>query len=323
MRRAAALAIVPLLAVVALAGCGSSSSSSKPAAAASSTADTYKSVTVTGAFGKTPTVTIPKVTGSGTLLTKTLIQGTGAKLTSSEGLIGNYVAYDWSGKTSKLLGSSYSQGSPSIFVGSLLPGLETALEGQKVGSRVLAVIPPSDGFGSSGNSSVGVGANDTLVFVIDLDSTFNTASVPGTQTSDGSSSLPTVVPPAAGSTAGPTIKINTKATPPKTLQTEDIIKGTGAVVKKGDEIAVQYNGYIWRTGTSFQSSWSDGEPLTTPIGEGQVIPGWDTGLVGQTVGSRVLLVIPPADGYGSAGNSEAGIKGTDTLVFVVDILAAT
>jgi peptidylprolyl isomerase len=56
---------------------------------------------------------------------------------------------------------------------------------------------------------------------------------------------------------------------------------------------------------------------------GQVIPGWDKGLVGQTVGSRVLLVIPPADGYGSAGSPQANIKGTDTLVFVVDILAAS
>jgi FKBP-type peptidyl-prolyl cis-trans isomerase len=188
---------------------------------------------------------------------------------------------------------------------------------------VLAVIPPSDGFGSSGNSSVGVGANDTLVFVIDMISTFNTASVPGTQTSDGGGSLPTVNEPTAGSTAGPSITIDTAATPPPTLQVETLIKGTGTVVQKGDEIAVQYNGYIWRTGTSFQSSWQDAEPLTTPIGEGQVIPGWDTGLVGQTVGSQVLLVIPPADGYGSAGNSQAGIKGTDTLVFVVDILAAT
>ena len=79
---------------------------------------------------------------------------------------------------------------------------------------------------------------------------------------------------------------------------------------------------IWRTGKVFDSSWSRNEPLTTVIGEGQVIKGWDTGLVGQTVGSRVLLVIPPADGYGTAGASTAGIKGTDTLVFVVDILAA-
>lgn len=320
MRRAAALAFIPLLATVALAGCGSSSSS-KPAAAA--TPDTYKSVTVTGAFDKAPTVKIPKETGSGTLYTKTLIQGTGATLTSSEGMVANYVAYDWSGKTSKLLGSSYSEGAPSLFAGQLLTGLEKALVGQKLGSRVLAVIPPADAFGSSGNSSEGIGAKDTLVFVVDMISTFNETSVTGKQTSNGGGTLPTVVAPTS-SAAGPTIDINTKATPPTSLQVKTIIKGKGAVVKKGDDIAVQYNGYIWRTGKSFQDSWSTADdPFTTVIGEGQVISGWDTGLVGQTVGSRVLLVIPPKDGYGPSGSSTAGIKGTDTLVFVVDILAAS
>jgi FKBP-type peptidyl-prolyl cis-trans isomerase len=319
MRRAAALAFIPLLAAVAVAGCGSSSSS-KPAAAASS--DTYKSVTVSGTFNKSPTVTIPKQTGSGTLYTKTVIQGTGAKLTSADGMIANYVAYDWSGKTSKLLGSSFTQGSPSIFVGSLLPGLETALVGQKLGSRVLAVIPPKDAFGTTGNSTEGIGPKDTLVFVVDMGSTFGTGSVPGAQASNGGGSLPTVTAPAANSTAGPTIKIPAKTTAPKTLQVKPLIKGTGAVVKKGNDIAVQYTGVIWRTGKVFDSSWARNTPLTTVIGEGQVIPGWDKGLVGQTVGSRVLLVIPPADGYGSAGASQAGIKGPDTLVFVVDILAA-
>ena len=318
MRRAAALVVFPLLAAVAIAGCGSSSSSS--AAAASS--DTYKSVTVSGTFNKAPKVTIPKETGTGALYTKTVIQGTGAKLTSTEGMIGNYVAYDWTGKTSKLLGSSYTQGAPSIFVGSLLPGLETALVGQKLGSRVLAVIPPKDAFGTSGNSSEGIGAKDTLVFVIDLGSTFTTGSVPGTQATNGGGALPTVTAPAANSTAGPTIKIPAKTTAPKTLQVKPLIKGTGAVVKAGQDIAVQYTGVIWRTGKVFDSSWSRNTPLTTVIGEGQVIKGWDTGLVGQTVGSRVLLVIPPSDGYGSTGASTAGINGTDTLVFVVDILAA-
>jgi peptidylprolyl isomerase len=319
MRRAAALAFIPLLAAgVVVAGC-SSASSSKPAAAASS--DTYQSVTVSGAFGKSPTVTIPKVKGSGPLLTKTVIQGSGTALASTDGMIGNYVAYDWSGKTSKLLGSSYTQGAPSIFVGSLLPGLEKALVGQKLGSRVLAVIPPADAFGSTGNSQEGIGATDTLVFVVDMGSTFKTGSVPGTQASTGGA-LPTVTPPAANSTAGPTIKIPAKTTAPTTLQVKTLIKGTGAVVKKGQDLAVQYTGVIWRTGKVFDSSWSRNMPLTTVIGEGQVIPGWDTGLVGQTVGSRVLLVIPPKDGYGSAGASQAGINGTDTLVFVVDILAA-
>jgi peptidylprolyl isomerase len=307
-----------LIAALALAGCGSSSSSSS---AAASSSDSYKSVTVSGTFGKAPTVKIPKVTGAGDLYTKTLIQGNGASFTTSDGAIGNYVAYDWTGKTSKELGSSYTSGTQSLFVGSLLPGLETALRGQKMGSRVLAVIPPKDGFGTSGNSTQGIGAKDTLVFVVDLTSTFPTA-VTGKQTSNGGGALPTVAAPAAGSTAGPTVTINTKATPPTTLQTKTLVKGTGAVVKKGQDIAVQYTGLIWRTGQVFQSSWTQKTPFTTPIGAGQVIPGWDTGLVGQTVGSRVLLVIPPKDGYGTAGSSQVGIKGTDTLVFVVDILAA-
>jgi peptidylprolyl isomerase len=318
MRRAAALAFLPLIAAAAIAGCSSSSSSTS---AAASSSDPYKSVTVSGAFDKSPTVKIPKVKGTGDLYTKTVIQGNGTTLTASDGMVGNYVAYDWSGKTSKLLGSSYTQGTQSLFVGQLLPGLEKALVGQKLGSRVLAVIPPKDAFGSTGNSQEGIGASDTLVFVIDMDSTFATTGVSGTQAAAGAG-LPTVTPPAANSTAGPTIKVDTSAAPPKTLQVKPLIKGNGAVVKKGQDLAVQYTGVIWRTGKVFDSSYSRNMPLTTVIGEGQVIPGWDTGLVGQTVGSRVLLVIPPADGYGSAGASQAGIKGTDTLVFVVDILAA-
>ena len=318
MRRAAALAITPLLAALALAGCGTSSSSSSNAAAA----NTYQSVTATGTFGKAPTVQIPAAAGSGALYTKTVIQGSGAALTSSEGMVGNYVAYDWSGKTHKLLGSSYTSGKPSLFTGTLLPGLETALVGQKIGSRVLAVIPPKDGFGTNGNTEAGIGKTDTLVFVIDMVSAFNDNSVPGTQSTNGGGSLPTVTAPASGSTAGPTITIPAKATPPKTLQVKTLIKGTGATVTKGQNLAVQYTGMNWRTGKVFDSSWSRNAPYTVVIGAGQVIKGWDTGLVGQTVGSRVLLVIPPADGYGKTGASTAGIKGTDTLVFVVDILAA-
>ena len=212
-RRVAALAITSLLAVGVIAGCGSSSSSSAAAgskasasSSASSAADTYTSVTATGAFGKAPTVSIPAKNGSGALYTKTLIQGTGPALTSSQSLLGNFVLYDWSGKTHKLLGSTYSDGVPTLFTGSLLPGLETALEGQKVGSRVLAVIPPKDAFGAAGNSQIGVGPNDTVVFVVDMVKSFdNSAGVPGTQTSNGGGALPTVTAGAAGK--GPTITI--------------------------------------------------------------------------------------------------------------------
>jgi peptidylprolyl isomerase len=317
MRRAAALAFLPLIAAAAIAGCSSSSSSSSAAASA----DTNKSVTATGSFGKAPNVTIPAVKGTGPLYTKTLIQGTGATLTTSESLVGNYAVYDWSGKTHKLLGSTYSGGVPTLFSGQLLPGLEKALIGQKMGSRVLAVMPPKDAYGTSGNSQIGVGASDTVVFVVDMiKEVSNTATATGKQVSDGGGALPTVT---AGTPAkGPAITIP-KTAAPKTLQVKTLIKGTGPAVKKGQLLVAQYTGENWRTKSIFDSSWSRGAPAGFPIGVGQVIPGWDKGLVGQTVGSRVLLVIPPADGYGSAGSPQANIKGTDTLVFVVDILAAS
>jgi peptidylprolyl isomerase len=92
-------------------------------------------------------------------------------------------------------------------------------------------------------------------------------------------------------------------------------------VQKGQTISAQYHGVLWKDGSVFDSSWQRGAAADFPIGVGAVIPGWDKTLVGKKVGSRVLLVIPPADGYGKAG-SPPKISGTDTLVFVVDILDA-
>ncbi|TMR01917.1 FKBP-type peptidyl-prolyl cis-trans isomerase, partial [Actinomadura soli] len=88
----------------------------------------------------------------------------------------------------------------------------------------------------------------------------------------------------------------------------------------GRLLALQYAGYFWRDGKEFNSSWSAGHPYGLMIGTGQVIQGWDQGLVGQRVGSRVLLVVPPSLGYGPKGLAQFGIRGSDTLVFVVDLL---
>ena len=101
-----------------------------------------------------------------------------------------------------------------------------------------------------------------------------------------------------------------------------LIKGDGAVVKKGQTLTVNYLGQVYDADAPFDESYSK-EPAEFPIGTGSVITGWDDRLVGRTVGSRVILEIPPADGYGADGNPDAGIKGTDTLFFVVDILGAS
>ncbi len=328
-RHAAALAITPLLVIAALAGGASASASaaSAPAASAMSarssvspSADTRKLVTVTGAFGKAPKVKIPAVPGSGPMYIKTVIKGTGTKLTKAQSLIGDFAVYDWRGKTHKLIGSTYSTGLPTLFTGPLLPGLEKALIGQKLGSRVLAVLPPADAFGPNGDPAIGVGPTDTVVFVVDMvTSVGNTAGPSGKWLSNGGGALPKVTAGTAGK--GPKITIP-KTAAPETLRVRTLIKGRGPKVTKGEYIVVQYAGVIWRTKKTFDSTWSRRQPFGARIGVGQVIKGWDKGLLGQTVGSRVLLVIPPADGYGPVGNPSAGIKGTDTIVFVVDILAA-
>ena len=320
MRRASALVIFPLLAAAAVAGCSSSSSHSATSSAGGSSAAANQSVKVSGDFDVSPKVIIPKVKPGANLYTKTLIKGTGQKLTAADSLVGNFVLYDWSGTTAKLVGSTFSADGPTLFSGQMLPGLSSALIGQPTGSRVIAVIPPKDGFGTAGNSQIGVKPTDTLVFVVDMLSTIsNKASAAGQQVSNGGGALPTVTEP-AGQAA--TIKVPAKTAAPKALTVKTLVQGTGAKVATGDYVVVQYTGVIWRTGKVFDSSWSRAQPFAFNVGAGQVIKGWDNGLVGQKVGSRVMLVIPPADGYGSAGASQVGIKGTDTLVFVIDILGA-
>ncbi len=319
MRRFLALIAIPLLACVVLAGCGSSKSTASSSSSSASTA-ANSSVTATGSFGKAPTVNIPKAKPGNSLAIKTLIQGTGTTLTKSDALAANLVLYFWDGTSSSLKDSTFT-GTPTLIPSQSLPGLETALVGKKVGSRVLAVIPPALGYGTSGNSQVGAKATTTLVVVVDLLKAYsNSAGVAGTQASSGGGTLPTV---SAKAGSAPTLTFPSSA-PPSGLVTKTLIKGNGAKVAKGELVVAQYAGYIWRTKKVFGSSWSQNSPFGFVIGASpeQVIPGWDTGLEGQTVGSRVMLSIPPAQGYGSAGQSQAGIKGTDTLLFVVDIVDA-
>lgn len=108
-------------------------------------------------------------------------------------------------------------------------------------------------------------------------------------------------------------------TAPTGLHVVVLEEGDGPVVAAGREINVNYHGEIWNGGV-FDSSYYRGEPISFPIGVGTVIKGWDEALVGKTVGSRVLISIPPEKGYGSRGVPQAGIGGGDTLVFVVDII---
>ncbi len=276
-------------------------------------------ITVTGDDpAKAPTVAITTlpVSVSATAV-KVLKPGTGDESTAASRVTVRSVLF--LGKDGKQLDSDYEKGGSQSFVlnsDQTIPGLNTALMGVKTGSRILFAIPPADAFGAAGQTAAGIGPTDNLVVVADVLSVGTPlAAAEGTD-----------VPPVAGQ---PTVTFDPKTGPaitvpktaaPTTLVSQLLVDGKGAPVAAGQTLTVQYTGVVWADGSVFDSSWAKGSPFTFQLGAGAVIPGWDKGLVGKKVGSRVLLVVPPADGYGdkAAGKIPAG----STLAFVVDILDA-
>ncbi len=137
-------------------------------------------------------------------------------------------------------------------------------------------------------------------------STTSTTSVP-TPTSGPLSKEPTITPPKGG--------------PPKTLQTRDLITGTGATATKGSTVVVNYVGALY-SGKVFQATWTSGQTFTGALttGPSGVIPGWVQGIPGMKVGGRRQLIIPPSLAYGKTGQPPQ-IPPNATLIFDVDLLA--
>jgi peptidylprolyl isomerase len=96
--------------------------------------------------------------------------------------------------------------------------------------------------------------------------------------------------------------------------------GSGATATAGETVNVQYDGYSWTNKKEFDASWNRGQAFSFPLGEGQVIKGWDEGVVGMKVGGRRELIIPPSLGYGAQSPTSA-IAPNDTLIFVVDLVS--
>jgi len=108
--------------------------------------------------------------------------------------------------------------------------------------------------------------------------------------------------------------------PPKDLEIEDLVEGSGPAAAAGDLVSVQYVGVDYDTGKEFDASWDRGEPFPFQLGAGMVIPGWDQGVEGMKVGGQRELVIPARLAYGKQGSPPA-IGPDATLVFVIDLLS--
>jgi peptidylprolyl isomerase len=110
-----------------------------------------------------------------------------------------------------------------------------------------------------------------------------------------------------------------KGPPPKKLVIVEIEKGTGATVKTGDEVTVQWVAVQYRSHKEIGSSWSAHKPFTFKTDAGRVIPGWDRGVIGMKVGGRRELIVPPSLAYGHTGSTS--VPPNEGLVFVIDLLA--
>ncbi|GJF27459.1 hypothetical protein KNE206_01590 [Kitasatospora sp. NE20-6] len=274
--------------------------------------------TVTGDFGTKATITLPKEAADGTFVVKEIKAGDGVKVEKNTWVTADFSAKNWG--TGKDLEDSYASGKPQLFqagLGKLIPALDQAVAGHKAGSRLLVVAPPAAAFGSAGNTGMGVGPKDTLVFVIDVrGATAPDAVVSGTVTPP-----PADMPKVTDNGKKPaTITPVKGAADPTELKSHVLVQGKGRKIESGEKVLVQYTGALYKDGKKFDSSLDRGQAFSFVTGGGGVIEGWDKGVTGQTIGSRIELVIPASLGY--KDQAQGDIPANSTLVFVIDILDA-
>jgi peptidylprolyl isomerase len=175
-----------------------------------------------------------------------------------------------------------------------------------------------------GLAACGGGTNTADIPSASVDtSAATTATTETTATKPPTFAKPTAAITAIADKVGSSVKKKPKipkpsGKPPAKLTVVDIVKGTGAPAAAGNTLTVDYAGTSWSTGQEFDASWNSGNPFPVTLGQGQVIQGWEDGLMGMRQGGRRLLVIPPELGYGSSG-SGAKIKPNETLIFVIDL----
>ncbi|MCP2266756.1 FKBP-type peptidyl-prolyl cis-trans isomerase [Promicromonospora thailandica] len=249
---------------------------------------------VTGVGGAPPTLDYEKPFAVVRPASQTVWPGTGDLLERDDPVLLNLYAEDGRDGTElqntfRTAPVAYTMTEPDL--GNDLYDL---LEGERVGAR-LSLVEEEDGV--------------PVLLVVDV----LPARASGTPAEPAGRDLPQV---RLDDTGAPTVRIP-RADPPSGLVVHPLIRGTGSQVRPGQIVTVEFTAVRWSDGTVVDTTWSEGAPpQSAEIGIGKLVQGWDEGLVEQTVGSQVLLVVPPDQGY---ANTTSGLAG-ETMVYVVDIL---
>jgi peptidylprolyl isomerase len=303
--------VLPVVLALCLSACGDDQGGDDDSAAA------FEKVQIEGEAGSEPDVTFDGRLETDSVTSDVITEGDGAEIESGDSVL----AHLWvgNGYTQEKAVSTYESETPELLTvdeASLSPVFIEGVEGHTVGSRIAVLAPAEEAFGEQGNPQLGIANKDTVLVVIDLLS--NVLEAP-----DGAEgTAPSWAPKIVEQDGAPTGFDFAGTQPSPKLRSATLIEGEGATVEKGQTIVVNYLGQVHGGKKPFDESYSKGAPTSFQIGAGKVIQGWDQTLVGASIGSRLVLAIPPALGYGKQGNEGAGIKGTDTLYFVVDVLAA-
>jgi peptidylprolyl isomerase len=312
MRRS--LAAVPLAALVlsATTACGDDGGDKT-----ATTTDSIDGLTVTGKFGAQP-----KVEVDGLDVTKaetgTIIAGDGAEVAKDDSIRFRFYAAD--GSNGKVIANNYADAEPSKLALDTPGPFNKYIVGSHIGDRVAVALPVKDIVGAGQAPPPGLKRSDDLVLVFDvIEQVEPPLDGPKGDPVDPPADAPGVVEK-DGDVTGLDFT-DAPAKPPKDLQVIPLIEGDGPEVAEGDQLTVDYFGAVWGSKKPFDDSYSRGEPTEFALAKGQLIDGWVEGLQGVKVGSRVMLVIPPAQGYGKKG-SPPTIPGDATLVFVIDVLGA-
>jgi FKBP-type peptidyl-prolyl cis-trans isomerase len=314
VRRAVCALLPVLFAVTACAGSSNAGNATVPTA-------TLADVTVRGPTTAKPQVQFKAPLRFATTQSKVVDHGPdkGDAVTAASRVTVDYVAINASDGFE--YDSSWKRGEPATFnLTDVIAGFTKGLQGDHAGDRVLIGVASKDGYDPTGNGST-VEPGDSVVLVVDV----RKVQTPLSEAQGTKQPAPATVPRLTYDSSGHPAKFVATPQTPKTvskLGVYPIIQGKGPVVKAGQTVTVEYVGQLYPDGKVFDESWSDPKPRTFPIGTGGVIPAWDQGLVGQHVGSRVILVVPAALGYGASG-SGSSIPPNADLIFAVDILQAS
>ncbi|MEU2203276.1 FKBP-type peptidyl-prolyl cis-trans isomerase [Microbacterium oleivorans] len=308
LRPFAALSAVAVTALL-LTGCGSSdtaaptptgSAAADLCDAAAKSGEASDSVKVDGAVGSPSTATFSTPLEPKELQVTVLDEGDGPAVKAGEFVSYAMTAYSAEdGKELATIGYEPGQFLPSQLSPDTVLGQVFGCG--NVGKRVVAAFPASD-------------TAQAEVYVLDLLGTVPTAAWGEPQAAPAG--FPKVE---LAENGAPKITIPEGEEPPTQSEVATIKKGDGYTVQKGDYALIQYTGVRWSNGETFDSTWDKGSPIAYPTTN--YVQGFQKALEGQTVGSQVLVVIPPAEGYGEGKVNEADLKG-ETIVFVVDILGA-